>query len=106
MMAGNRAVSHVLVILTMLLAACAQLEPYHTQAGDPVPNCPPDESGHVPDACRQLIVERFAGSGAHDPGYSLYFAEFDDQGWPYESRNYGAAGRQVQIFTREIEAEL
>ena len=49
----------------------------------------------MPQAYQHLVVERAAATGSHDPGYSLYFAEFDDQGCQYDSAKYGAAGQQI-----------
>ncbi len=103
----------VIVAAIALLAGCTQLEPYHTQL-DPIDgprrDCAPDEtSNKVPKECRAQIVEhaRFLDQpNLHEPGYDLYFAEFDDQGWPYAAPKYGRAGDQIDIFIDGLERAL
>jgi hypothetical protein len=93
-----------LSLAALTLTACTRVAPYHTIAPDdpraiPGTNCKRTSTGTVPEACRSLVVE-------HAPEYDLYFAEFDDQGWPFDAPRYGAAGRQTPIFIDNLRHEL
>jgi len=67
------------------------------------PICRPDPDAKkpwaVPEACRSLIAER-------SPDYDLSFAEFDDQGWPFDAPRYGAAGQQIPIVIDRLSREV
>jgi len=93
--------------VALLICGCTQLQPHHyiqpeNQAGAQAVDCTPDpnpnpdkkdEGWSVRDArCGPLLAEKTSD-------YDLYFAEFDDQGWPYRSPqdagsaiNYAIAG--------------
>jgi hypothetical protein len=85
-----------LVLACLFAAGCAPLKPYRTEWREaatpadcnptPEPDDPQqDTGGYVDKRCANRIREDAAN-------YSLYFAEFDDQGWAYpKAQQYGAA---------------
>src|SRR5262249_34272281 len=95
----------LLALLGWSLASCTRLVAYHTvaptsPAATTGPTCEPEtNTWTVRDECRSLIAER-------SQEYQLFFAEFDDQGWPFDAPRYGAAGQQIPIFIDNLRREV
>lgn len=91
----------------LLVAGCARIVPYRTQATSVSPiDCTPqvvdessDELGAVDSRCDRLIVEHAAGRNDVGLGpYDLNFVEFDDQGLPFPAiPQFGDASRQIDL---------
>lgn len=75
------------VAVLSLLAGCAAPRMLRTEPA-PIERCNPDpREGTLPagdrERCALAAVERAAESGTKPYEYTLYFVEFDDQGWEY-----------------------
>ena len=75
-------------VLPVLLGACAPLQPFRTEPpaatviANPTPCSIVDDSDAI--ASTGLVAPECASRIREDASrYSLYFAEFDDQGWTY-----------------------
>ncbi len=99
------------VAAVVLLAGCAQTDPYRTRSDSGATLCEPSRGdpgvavlrgvpgGSVGAECAQLYTERSAS-------YRLHIVEFDDQGWVHDSAGTSTAEHQIDSAVQQIKKTL
>ncbi len=93
----------------VLVAGCAQTDPYRPQSDGGATLCEPV----MPDDPQQQGVRPGTVSGAcaplyteHSAFYDLHITEFDDQGWVHQSNDSSTADKQIDSAIDQIKSTL
>jgi pimeloyl-ACP methyl ester carboxylesterase len=87
----------ILLVLTLVLGGCAPFDWYRKNTA----TCSDPVADILPTKCRANAVQVLAANTAADPGYSLGFIEFDDQGQLWSRQQMWAVLKSVSAQTAD-----
>src|SRR5579859_8126269 len=100
--AMNLSRSAALAVLILALAGCAPFDWYRKKTEV----CPRTDAATLASECRQNAVQVLQPKSPDDPGYSLGFIEFDDQGQLWSRDQMSAVLKSVSAAAPEATSDF